>query len=198
MDYVFTPMRMATRNIGNAGLVLSLLLTMVLIGIWHGFRWGFVVFGLLHGVYLSVEAVTLRARKRYYKTHPMADRLTNWLGPLVTFHLAGIGFVIFRANSLGDAFYMLGHLSGGLFAPSAEFLQTVEMSIAGIGAGIGGYVLIEVADYLRRHNQRNELVAGLPRWGRWSVYSCTIVSALIMILLMFDNVRYSPFIYEIF
>jgi D-alanyl-lipoteichoic acid acyltransferase DltB (MBOAT superfamily) len=198
MDYVYTPMRMATRTIGNIGLVLSLFITMVLIGIWHGFRWGFVVFGLVHAVYLSVDALTSRARKKYYKKHPAADRVTNWFGPLVTFHLAATGFVVFRAASLQDALYMLEHLMNGLSAPSPEFLRLVEMSVVGIGAGIVGYVLIEIADYLRRHNQHNELLCGLPRWGRWSVYSCTITTAIIMVLLMFDTVRYSPFIYEIF
>jgi hypothetical protein len=198
MDYVFTPLRMWTRTIGNAGLVCSLFVTMALIGIWHGFRWGFLVFGLLHAVYLSVDALTLRARKKYYQAHPAADRLTTWLGPLLMFHLTATGFVVFRAASLGDALYMLAHLFDGLGAPAPAFLELVRMSIAGIAASVAGYVLIEIADYLRRHNQHNELLVRLPRWGRWSVYSCTVATVVVMILLMYQNVGYSPFLYEIF
>src|SRR5258708_1088846 len=53
--YVFTPLRMATRNLGEAGLVTSLVVNMVLIGLWHGFRWNFAIFGLVHAVFLAVD-----------------------------------------------------------------------------------------------------------------------------------------------
>src|ERR1017187_6274643 len=54
-DYVFTPLRMATRTAGNAGLALSITLNMVAIGLWHGLTWPYFCFGLLHAGYLVVE-----------------------------------------------------------------------------------------------------------------------------------------------
>ena len=76
-DYVFTPLRMSTRTLGNAGLVFSLVVNMVLIGLWHGFRWTFVIFGLVHAFYLAVDALTGKARRKYYKEHPQAK---TWAG----------------------------------------------------------------------------------------------------------------------
>jgi alginate O-acetyltransferase complex protein AlgI len=197
-DYVFTPLRMGSRAWGNAGLVLSLTATFFLIGIWHGFRWRFALFGLVHAVYLSIDALTMRARKRYYKTHPAAGRWTDWLGPVVMFHLAAAAFVVFRAASVGDAFYLLGHMGQGWSALSPEFLRLMEFSGVAIWAGMAGYLVLEIADYLRRHNQHNELLGALPRWGRWSVYCCTAVTVVVMIILLMGSSHYSPFIYEVF
>ena len=39
---------------------INLFLTMLLAGLWHGAAWTFVVFGALHGVYLTVEKIWLK------------------------------------------------------------------------------------------------------------------------------------------
>ena len=198
-DYVFTPLRMATRDWGNAGLVLSLSINMTLIGAWHGFRWGYVLFGLVHALYLSVDALTQRARKRYYKAHPGMNRLTDWLGPVVVFHLAAAAFVVFRAQTTHDAFYVLTHPANGLAAPSLEFLKMSQANVVALIAGLVGYALIEAADWARRRNQQNSPAVAWPRWGRWSLYSCTVVTVAVMILLLMGgHASQNPFIYEIF
>jgi alginate O-acetyltransferase complex protein AlgI len=67
-DYVFTPLRMSTRRMGTAGLVASLMMTFVLVGIGHGFTLPFLVFGIVHGVFMTVSPLTLNARDRFYST----------------------------------------------------------------------------------------------------------------------------------
>ncbi len=69
-DYVFTPLRMWFRAWGTVGLVLCLFINMILIGAWHGFRFTYVMFGAIHAIYLSVDALTARARKKYYPRTP--------------------------------------------------------------------------------------------------------------------------------
>src|ERR1700692_4248267 len=61
-DYVFTPVRMASRNLRNWGLALSITINMVLIGLWHGFTIGFLLFGLLNSVYLIADGLTAQHR----------------------------------------------------------------------------------------------------------------------------------------
>ncbi len=198
-DYVFTPLRMSTRNFGNAGLLFSLFVFMGLIGLWHGFRWTFITFGLLQAVYLSVDALSMRSRRRYYKQHPGADRVTNWIGPLVTFHLFAMSLVFFRAESLGDAFYFIGHLFQGIPNVSPEFRTYCHYLGLSMLAGFWAYAIAEAADYLRRRNERGELVFVLPRWARWSVYSCTATStAVLLVLVYLAGGSSSPFLYAIF
>jgi hypothetical protein len=39
----------------------------------------------------------------------------------------------------------------------------------------------------------------LPRWGRWSAYSCTGIAACLLLMLLFvDGSKRSPFLYAIF
>ncbi len=198
-DYVFTPLRMSTRNFGNAGLVFSLFVNMILIGLWHGFRWTFVVFGAIHGVYLTVDALTARRRKRYYKTHPAADRLTNWTGPVITFHLVALTLVFFRSQTIGDGFYFLAHLFQGIPSVSPEFRTYCHYLGLSMLAGFWAYAIAEAGDYLRRRNQKGYLVPSLPRWARWSVYSCTATStAVLLVLVYLAGASSSPFLYAIF
>jgi alginate O-acetyltransferase complex protein AlgI len=59
-DYVFTPLYRFALNAKGFGrfnfvaLSASLLLTMIVAGVWHGTAWHFAVFGLVHGVALVV------------------------------------------------------------------------------------------------------------------------------------------------
>jgi hypothetical protein len=198
-DYVFTPLRLATRAWGHAGLVFSLVVNMVLIGLWHSFRWTFVLFGLLQAGYLSVDALTSRARKRYYRAHPGANRLTDWIGPVVTFHLMAIGMVFFHSEQVAPVFYFLAHLGRGIAAPTGLFHELGDASANSVLTGFCAYIPLEIFDYFRRWDQQGELVAALPRWGRWSVYSCTAITALLAIMLLLSGGHNrNPFVYAIF
>ena len=63
-DYLFTPLSMSLRDYGQAGLIGAICLNMIIIGIWHGFTLNFLVFGMLHALFLSVTVLVLGARAR--------------------------------------------------------------------------------------------------------------------------------------
>jgi D-alanyl-lipoteichoic acid acyltransferase DltB (MBOAT superfamily) len=198
-DYVFTPLRMASRNLGNAGLVLSLFVNMVLIGVWHGFYWTFALFGVVHAVYLSLDALTQKARKRLYKAHPGLDRLTDWLGPLVTFHLIAVAFVFFRADSLTTVGLVFTHLFDGFGPLSPAFVDIVGTPGVFFGQLAAALVLMEAADAVRRRYWPRKGAGDLPRWGRWSIYGCTAAAlALTVLLLAMSDQDSSPFLYAIY
>jgi len=69
-DYLFTPLRMGLREYGQIGLVLSIVINMVAVGVWHGATWTFVVFGLIHAGYMTVSSLTMRPRKRWWSQRP--------------------------------------------------------------------------------------------------------------------------------
>jgi alginate O-acetyltransferase complex protein AlgI len=198
-DYVFTPLRMSLRSLGNAGLVFSLFVNMILIGLWHGFRWTFALFGIVHAIYLSVDALTQKARKRWYKNNPLANRITDWIGPVVTFHLVAVAFVFFRAGSLAAVWALFSHLFDGIGPFAPDFRALVEQpghSLAVLGAA---YLIMECADALRRRFWLRPVWIAMPRWARWSVYSCAALTILFTVfLLITSNQKSSPFIYAIF
>jgi D-alanyl-lipoteichoic acid acyltransferase DltB (MBOAT superfamily) len=198
-DYVFTPLRMALRKLENVGLVFSLFVTMVLIGLWHGARWTYVFFGAIHATYLAIDALTLRARKRFYKTHPATGRLMGWFGPLVTFHLVAAAFVFFRAETLSDGLFVIRAIGSSFGMLSQEFAKLMADSGRTLVIGLSAFAAVELADYLRRNSHDGELVRSMPPLTRCLVYSCTTVAAVLMILcLLGTQVQPSTFVYAMF
>ncbi|MDE6694859.1 MAG: MBOAT family protein, partial [Bacteroidales bacterium] len=55
-DYLYIPLGGNRHGLGR--MCAALLITMVLAGIWHGAGWGFVVWGVLHGILLTLEKLT--------------------------------------------------------------------------------------------------------------------------------------------
>ena len=63
-DYLFTPLSMSLRGLGQIGLILCIMLNMVIIGLWHGLTLNFLVFGVLQGIFVSITALIVMSRRR--------------------------------------------------------------------------------------------------------------------------------------
>ena len=81
---------------------MALMGTMLLGGLWHGANWTFVVWGGLHGLYLSAER-WLRSRFTGFKPGPIIDHRVgaadlpsrqHYLGLLPREDFAGAGVVL--------------------------------------------------------------------------------------------------------
>ncbi len=200
-DYVFTPLRMTTRSLGTLGLVLSLSLNMVAIGIWHGLTWGYLAFGLVNAAYFVADALTARNRVKFFKTRPNLTRLGNWMGWLLTFHLVLLGLVFFRAHTVSDATWLLSHALGGLAHAKAD----VSHLLAATGAkvllvGLAGYAALELAERLRPDQWWLSFELTAPTWLRLSLQFVTgafIAVAWVLLTIRSGN-HASPFLYQVF
>jgi alginate O-acetyltransferase complex protein AlgI len=105
-DYLYIPL--GGNRHGPARTYLALMATMLLGGLWHGASWTFVVWGGLHGVYLSGERA-LRARFAGYRPGP---GMLLALG-LLTYVLVNVTWVFFRAHSFARAWSVLRGMAGG-------------------------------------------------------------------------------------
>jgi D-alanyl-lipoteichoic acid acyltransferase DltB (MBOAT superfamily) len=199
VDYVFTPLRMSLRGLGNVGLVLSIFVNMVLIGLWHGFYWTFALFGVVHAIFLSIDALTQKYRRRWYKQYPALDRFTDWVGPVVTFHIVAAACVFFRANSLSMVGAVFGHLFAGWDGWAPEFRDLLSRPGRSIELIVAAFVVASCADALRHRVKANWAELKLPRWGRWSIYGCTALSVVLMLcMLCTSGLQSDPFLYAIF
>ena len=100
-DYLFIPLGGSRR--GTRRTVFNLVLTMFLVGLWHGAAWTFVVWGLVHGLFLGGHAVL---RKAGLTPRSVAAQ------PPITFLLVCAAFVIFRSPTLGVAGDVLSSMVG--------------------------------------------------------------------------------------
>jgi D-alanyl-lipoteichoic acid acyltransferase DltB (MBOAT superfamily) len=102
-DYLYIPL--GGNRKGEARTYVNLFVTMLLGGLWHGANWTFVIWGALHGVWLSIE--------RFFTTKIFGESGTmrfGWVGRLITLGIVGLSWVFFRAASLHEAVTMLGGL----------------------------------------------------------------------------------------
>jgi D-alanyl-lipoteichoic acid acyltransferase DltB (MBOAT superfamily) len=80
----------------------NILITMALGGLWHGANWTFVIWGIYHGLWVAcTHWVTAR------RWAPLGVALPHWLAVVLTFHVVAIGWVFFRAPTIGIALQML-------------------------------------------------------------------------------------------
>ena len=130
-DYLYIPL--GGNRKGPRRTYVNLMLVMLLGGLWHGAGWTFVVWGALHGVGLSAEH-WWSERRGGTPTSPPRGWALAWRR-LATFNFVCLGWVFFRAESLADAFAVLGQIATG-------WTQAPELVSAGvvlaIAVGIGG------------------------------------------------------------
>ncbi|MDB5293504.1 MAG: acetyltransferase [Phycisphaerales bacterium] len=90
-DYLYIPL--GGNRKGESRRQVNLMLTMLIGGIWHGAGWTFAVWGLYHGVLLTVNHAWARTK----------IPLPSLLARLLTFVAVVVGWVVFRAKDLGVA-----------------------------------------------------------------------------------------------
>ena len=100
-DYVFIPLGGSRR--GAAATLRNLAVTMFVGGLWHGAAWTFVVWGLIHGVYLVVHNLARNAG--------LTPR-SPAVGRAITYVCVVAAFVVFRAPTLSAAADVLGAMAG--------------------------------------------------------------------------------------
>lgn len=98
-DYLYIPL--GGNRQGEGRTYLNLVIVFFLSGLWHGAAWTFVVWGLYHGLFLILDKWGLRK---------LLDKMGKVPSVLLTFLLVMVGWVIFRADTLGYAVAYLGSL----------------------------------------------------------------------------------------
>jgi len=106
-EYLFLPLSSLFSRFKKMAILLSLVLTFTLIGLWHGANWTYVVFGLWNGLLSAFEYRTMRIRRLAAKR--TNKRMFNFLGWTVTMIGWLIGMTFFRAESIKHA---IGYFKG--------------------------------------------------------------------------------------
>ena len=138
-DYVYIPLGGNRR--GFAKRCRNVLIVFLLSGFWHGASWNFVVWGLIHGIYMVVAMCFSRIRKDKKRIlHPAA-------GWVMTMLLVNIAWVFFRAPSLFGAWQILlqpfvNPLGSGI-SETMSFLGIQDLAILRLLATGITWVLLE-------------------------------------------------------
>jgi len=106
-DYLYIPLGGNRKGVSRT--YINLMITMLLGGLWHGANWTFVVWGGLHGLFLSVHKFFLKDRKisDRYSFSNSKGLVAFLLKVVLTNFLVLITWLFFRAKSFNEAFYFL-------------------------------------------------------------------------------------------
>jgi alginate O-acetyltransferase complex protein AlgI len=161
---------------GTVRTLRNLMATMLLGGLWHGASWTFVIWGGLHGLYLSAERL-LQGTRSSEQGH------WSWkiLKIVVTFHLVVFAWLFFRADSLAAAWNYLRAMSH-LGSPIEFRLLALVVFYC---------LLIAVIDYPL---YRADTEVWPIRTERWVARGLSY-GALAVILLFLGETHAEPFIY---
>lgn len=187
-DYLYIPL--GGNRVSNLRSYGNLVTVFFLCGLWHGASWTFVIWGLYHGAFLVLE------RTRY---NALLTALWRPLQHVVTLMVVIIGWVIFRADSLGQAstiiasMFALGHATEApVIAAYLDARLLITMVIAVLASGP---VLPALNPYLKalKHTR-----PGLRAWRYYGLFASAdllIIAMFFICVLDLSSGTYNPFIY---
>lgn len=120
-DYLYIPL--GGNRKGEVRRYINLLITMLLGGLWHGASWTFVVWGALHGSYLTLNHFWLSVKSNFSVIEYCPRHIRHASSVAFTFVLVIIAWVFFRAESVPVALTMLSKMIG-----ADELIQAGDLS----------------------------------------------------------------------
>ncbi len=122
-DYLYIPL--GGNRVSKKRWISNLFIVFLVSGLWHGAAWTFVIFGFLHGMYLSIGALTMTFRNKLWqqlidRTHPKLAILRDGVKLFGTFHLFMVSLFIFRAPSLDVTITLLKNAL--IFRPNTDLI----------------------------------------------------------------------------
>lgn len=184
-DYVFSPISIRWRRQQRIAIPAGLLVTLVLVGIWHGTGWGFLAFGTAHGILLATAYVTKSLREHFVQAIRFPNFLLLPARILSTFAIVVLSLIFIRTQTLTQALNVYGSIfSLKLLGELGKFFlgrpdtfshihaQDNVINIALIAALIAG-------DILARTKVR---LARLPAVLQGPIYAASILTILYQVI----------------
>ena len=185
-DYVYIPL--GGSRVSKAKIIRNTFVIFLVSGFWHGANWTFIAWGAYHAL-LFLPLILLGKNRKYTNTVAegrILPTLKETGQMILTFFLAVIGWIIFRAESIGQAWeYVCGVFSKSLLSKPELFSDKMVLVVIPLSVML-------LVEWFQRGKGHGFDFGNSPRYKvvRWCIYLST---ALLIIALQQQKV--SPFIY---
>ena len=163
-DYLYIPL--GGSRLEPLKTVRNLFVTMLLGGLWHGASWTFVLWGGFHAFLLASYRVVAPLKSFF------SDHANSWVrecahvfGVVLFFHFVCLGWLLFRAESMGQVYEMCT----ALFTNFHLELIVTDIRWFYFLMTLSPLLLIYI---LRQGNPDDFALFKLPLWLRWTIYIC--------------------------
>lgn len=120
-DYLYTPLAFKYKRWGKKGILLSIFITFILCGAWHGTKVNYLIFGLIQALAMMYELATIE--KRSIIRAKMNTKLYDIISTVLTFLFIVFSFIFFRADSVEQAF----DITSKIFSFKIKFSEISEL-----------------------------------------------------------------------
>ena len=105
-DYLYYPLVFKNRN-SNSLVFISLLISMVLMGIWHGASWNFLIWGGIHGLFLACYTILRKTFPRVSSNKFFKSRIGKISSILITQYIVFFTFIAFWMKDFSHMLYAM-------------------------------------------------------------------------------------------
>lgn len=180
-DYLYIPLG------GNRGssstMYRNLFIVFFATGLWHGASWNFIIWGLMHGVFLVMERLFLE---------DLLAKLWKPIGHIYTLFIVMIGWVFFRADDLPYAlqyleklFFLNSDYSNVVYSVD-YFIKPLNVVIFIFGFLFSLPIFPFFQNKFKNSNQKN--IVNIS-------YYAGLVTLLLIVMMYLSVNTYNPFIY---
>jgi len=184
-DYIYTPIVIKRRDWGSFGVVYALLISFIIIGVWHGASWNYVIFGIIQAAALIYDLETKNFRKKLSKRIP--GYIYNTFSILLTFLFFAFSLVVFRTTNLSGAVNIIHVMlsgSGKLFIDHPSTMLFI----------IIGSVILLTSDFIKEYGKTRYNVIHVRGW----IFQALAYSLLILYIIVAGVFDGGQFIYFAF
>ena len=186
-DYIFIRLNYKHRRKKPRELWMGIdvMITFFVSGLWHGASWTFVIWGILHGLYQTIEILTQKIRDKVVKKLNI-DRSTfahKTFQVLFTFGLVCFAWLFFKANSINEAIHIMKSIItlDGITAEKAWIFKDGSLGLDDKDFWMMTHTLLilMVVEFIQRKHDLLVELNEQPTWFRWAVYSLLFFSITI-------------------
>jgi D-alanyl-lipoteichoic acid acyltransferase DltB (MBOAT superfamily) len=185
-DYIFLPLSVNVSSGISGGKVMFIktdlfiyavasVVTWFLTGLWHGANYTFIIWGMIHGVFLILYRWQVKPRKRLLRKLKISNdnKLLVLAETLITLTVVLVAWVFFRADDMGQALnYLSDMFSRSLFSlPVLPFSRMIFLVVTML------VILFFVVEWIGRKEPYPLAGLGMkiPGFVRWAVYYGLII-----------------------
>lgn len=187
-EYLYIPL--GGNRKGKAKTYWNKLIVFFCTGLWHGANWTFIVWGLWHGFFIVAEDAVKKLFGLEKHGKDGQNPACVVLKHLYTLLVVLVGFVIFRADNMGQAFSMIGAMFSGGSASAQTGLLLAQcltlLTLFALAVGLVGSTPVL------------PLVCRKAEQQTGSVYACLQAlsyAGVLVDILHLSAASYVPFIY---
>ena len=181
-DYIYIPL--GGSRCKEWKIYRNIFIVWILSGLWHGADWTFVVWGVYHALLLIVYR--LIKQDEFFFSSRSDMRIFNLMKMTMTFFLITMGWILFSASSISDAYsYVYGIFSNPLDISNAlVHLEGLNLTLL-----VPAILLLQIIEWINRKMDHGLQFSdnGFMAHSRLARYSAYI--ALVMIIISYSDTQ---------